>query len=51
MESSHVAALHTKHAGLEARLHQEMTRPAPDDATIKKLKLQKLRIKEEIAAS
>jgi len=50
MESSHVAALQTKHAGLESRLHQEMSRPAPDEVTIKKLKRQKLRLKEEIAA-
>lgn len=48
--ASHVTALHTKHAGLEARLRDEMARPAPDDTAIKKLKLAKLRIKEEIAA-
>ena len=48
MESSHAAALHSKHAGLEARLKTEMSRPAPDDTTIKQIKLQKLRIKQEL---
>lgn len=49
MESSHVQALQSKHAGLEALLRQELNRPAPDPAMIQKLKKQKLRIKEEIA--
>ena len=48
MESSHVAALQSKHAGLEARLKNEMNRPAPDDTTIKQIKLEKLRIKQEL---
>ena len=47
--SSHVDALQTKHAGLEAQLREEMARPAPDTATIQALKKQKLRLKEEIA--
>lgn len=50
MESSHVNALQTKHAGLDSRLKQELSRPAPDDVTIKELKRRKLRLKEEIAA-
>jgi len=49
METSHVAALQAKHEGLEARLREEMNRPAPDDAILQTLKKQKLRIKEEIA--
>ena len=49
MESSHVTALQTKHAGLEAQLREEMNRPSPDTAMIQHLKKQKLRIKEEIA--
>ena len=49
MENSHVAALQAKHQGLERRLHEEMSRPAPDDATVQTLKKQKLLIKEEIA--
>lgn len=51
MASSHVNALETKHAGLEARLREEMNRPAPDASTIQDLKKRKLRIKEELAAS
>jgi hypothetical protein len=49
MESSHVSALQSKHAGLEARLRDEMNRPAPDATTIQKLKKQKLRLKEEMS--
>ena len=47
--SSHMNALQSKHAVLEARLHDEMARPVPDAATIQELKKQKLRLKEEIA--
>lgn len=47
--SSHVNALETKHAGLEAQLREELARPAPDAATIQTLKKMKLRLKEEIA--
>ncbi|MEM8724875.1 MAG: YdcH family protein [Pseudomonadota bacterium] len=46
--TSHVNALESKHAGLEAKLREEMARPAPDTATIQALKKQKLRLKEEI---
>ncbi len=49
MHTSHVDALQTKHAGLDARLQQEMARPAPDAAMVRDIKKQKLRIKEEIA--
>jgi len=49
MDSSHVAALQAKHEGLEQRIHEEMSRPAPDSTTIQTLKKQKLRIKEELA--
>ena len=48
METSHVSALQTKHAGLERMIEEEMTRPAPDYDMIQALKKQKLRIKEEI---
>lgn len=50
MASSHVSALQSKHAGLEAAIAAEMNRPAPDDTTIRTLKRKKLRIKEEIAS-
>jgi hypothetical protein len=47
--SSHLDALNAKHAGLEARLRQEMARPIPDAGTVQYLKKQKLRLKEEMA--
>lgn len=50
MHSTHVESLKAKHAGIEARLHDELARPAPDDTTIRRLKREKLRIKEAIAA-
>ena len=49
--ASHVNALQSKHAGLEARLRDEMARPAPDAAAVQTLKRQKLKIKEELARS
>ena len=47
-KTSHTQALATKHASLEEQLRQERSRPAPDDETIKAIKQQKLRIKEQI---
>lgn len=49
MESSHVAALQAKHQGLEARIQEELNRPAPDMAIIQLLKKQKLRLKEVLS--
>ena len=49
MESSHVAALQAKHEGLERRIQEELSRPAPDSTMIQTLKKQKLRIKEELS--
>ena len=48
MEASHVSALIQKHAGLERQIQNEMSRPAPNDALIQKLKKAKLRLKDEI---
>ncbi|MCP9222233.1 YdcH family protein [Erythrobacter sp. LQ02-29] len=48
MNASHVSALKSKHAGIEAAIAQEMTRPAPDDAMLQRLKREKLRLKEEL---
>ena len=45
---SHVLTLRTKHADLDRTLGHEQSRPAPDSVTIKKLKFEKLRLKEEI---
>ena len=49
METSHVAALHAKHEGLEQRIREELGRPAPDSSMVQALKKQKLRIKEELS--
>lgn len=49
MESAHFSALQTKHAGLERRISEEMTRPSPDGILLRDLKLRKLRIKEELS--
>lgn len=49
MDTSHVSALNAKHAGLEARIRDENTRPAPDSLMIAALKKQKLQLKQEIA--
>lgn len=48
MEQSHVSALQLKHAGLERRIADEMSRPLPDLEALQLLKKQKLRIKDEI---
>lgn len=48
MDKAHVAALETKHAGLEARIVDEHHRPLPDDLRLAELKKQKLRLKDTI---
>ena len=45
---SHVSTLRTKHSNIDRTLDHEQSRPAPDSVTIKKLKVEKLRLKEEI---
>ncbi|MCB2074911.1 MAG: DUF465 domain-containing protein [Novosphingobium sp.] len=49
MDTSHVSSLQLKHAGLEKRIEEEMSRPMPDNAVIQSLKKRKLRIKEELS--
>lgn len=49
MATSHVSALQHKHAGLDAKIRDELNRPAPDTTTIQALKKMKMRIKEELA--
>lgn len=44
----HVDSLRTKHAHLEAMIDEELHRPLPDQATVTRLKKEKLRLKEEI---
>ena len=44
----HIEALKAKHASLEQAIHQENSRPYPDDDAICSLKKRKLMIKDEI---
>ncbi len=48
METSHVTALESKHAGLDRLISEEIRRPAPDETLIAQWKKQKLRIKESL---
>jgi hypothetical protein len=45
---SHLMALKDRHAELESRIAEEDSRPRPDSDTLVRLKIEKLRIKEEI---
>jgi hypothetical protein len=45
---SHVSTLRSKHTDIDRTLDHEQNRPAPDSVMIKKLKFEKLRLKEEI---
>ena len=49
METTHISALHAKHAGLDARIKSESARPAPDSLLVATLKKRKLAIKQEIS--
>jgi len=49
MDASHVSTLELKHAGIERRIEEELSRPLPDDAVLQTLKKRKLKIKEELA--
>jgi len=46
--ATHLAELAEKHRVLDRRIEQEMSRPAKADHEIMRLKLEKLRIKEQI---
>lgn len=41
-------ALRSKHQSLDAAVQAEARRPCPDSTTLKRLKLEKLRVKEEM---
>lgn len=45
---SHIEALKDRHASLESRISDEDHRPRPDTDTLSRLKLEKLRLKEEM---
>ncbi|MEO1280940.1 MAG: DUF465 domain-containing protein [Pseudomonadota bacterium] len=44
----HLTELSEKHKTLEKQISQEMARPGSDDVDIRRLKQEKLKIKEEI---
>lgn len=46
MNNSHISALRTKHAQLQAKLEREEVRPMPDTSLIHTLKKQKLHLKD-----
>jgi hypothetical protein len=45
---SRLDSLKERHAALELRIADEDQRPMPDSETLKRLKVEKLRVKEEI---
>jgi len=45
---SRLESLKTRHASLESRIADEDQRPRPDADTLLRLKVEKLRLKEEI---
>lgn len=48
MAVSHIRALQEKHEKIEQKIHQELKHPAHDDQTIKKLKLERLHLQEQL---
>jgi len=49
MEPARSSALIAKHAGLDAKIAAESSRPAPDNFVLAELKKQKLKLKEAIS--
>jgi hypothetical protein len=47
--SAHLQELSDKHRQLERRIEEEMARPGSDDLEIRRMKQEKLKIKDEIA--
>ena len=47
--NAHLAELSEKHRLLERRIEQELSRPASDDVKVRRLKREKLKLKDEIA--
>jgi hypothetical protein len=45
---SHIEALKGRHASLESRIAAEDSRPRPDDTMLSRMKVEKLRLKEEM---
>ncbi len=47
--SAHLSELAEKHKMLDRRITEEMARPAADPLDVNRLKLEKLKLKDEIA--
>jgi hypothetical protein len=47
--NAHLTELSEKHKLLERRIEQEMARPSRDDVSLRRLKSEKLKLKDEIA--
>lgn len=47
-EPSTLEALRQRHADIETMIRAEYGRPRPDDLTLKRLKLEKLYVKEQL---
>jgi hypothetical protein len=47
--TAHLAELTAKHRLLEKKIQEEMARPAADSVRISQLKLEKLKLKDEMA--
>ena len=47
--AAHLAELTEKHRVLERKIKEELARPGTDDTQITQLKLQKLKLKDEMA--
>jgi hypothetical protein len=45
---THLEALKERHANLDMRIIEEDHRPRPDDGEVHRMKLEKLRLKEEM---
>lgn len=43
-----ISTLETRHAALDRRIAEEGQRPAPDPQALNRMKLEKLRLKEEM---
>jgi len=46
--SARIDSLKTRHANLEGQIFEEDRRPRPDSEVLSRLKIEKLRIKEEM---
>ena len=46
--AAHLAELSEKHKSLERRIAEEMSRPGSDEVQIRRLKQEKLKLKDEI---